>query len=42
MRGEGPMLSGPWSDEVEARIATAGLTITAVLAIVLIVAQTLR
>jgi hypothetical protein len=36
------MPSDPWRDEVEARIATAGLTIAAVLTIVLIVAQALR
>jgi len=36
------MPSEPWSDEVETRITTAGLTITIILAIVLIVAQTLR
>jgi hypothetical protein len=36
------MPSEPWSDEVDTRIATAGLTIAAVLTIVLIVVQTLR
>jgi len=36
------MPSEPWGDDVERRIATAGLTIAAVLTIVLIVAQTLR
>jgi len=36
------MPSGPWSDEVETRIATAGLAVTAVLTIVLLLAQTLR
>ena len=36
------MPSEPWSDEVDTRIAMAGLTIAAVLTIVLIVAQMLR